>query len=89
VIAESWYVQIAHEIGVLGLAGYLALLILGLWKLFTSPSSMLRDSVLVMMAGLIVVNLFIHGLADSTLSYMTAVLVGLAIGDSYAHRARS
>lgn len=89
VIAESWYVQIAHEIGVLGLAGYLALLILGLWKLFSSPSSVLRDSVLVMMAGLIVVNLFIHGLADSTLSYMAAVLVGLAIGESYAYRARS
>lgn len=89
VIAENWYVQIGHEIGVLGLVGYLALLILSIWRLCTSPASVLRDCVLVMIAGLIVVNMFIHGLADSTLSYMSAILIGLAIGESYAHRARS
>lgn len=89
VVAENWYVQLAYEIGLVGLIGYVAAAVCFAIALWRDHSSVLRDSALVILLGLTVVNLFLHSMADSTLSYMAAIIIGLAAGEAYAHSNRT
>lgn len=78
-ITENYYLQLGVEVGVLGLAAYLAwqaMLTRRFWKLReAAPARALLGT----LAGVAVVNLFLHGWADSTLALVFAALAGLVV----------
>lgn len=78
-ITENYYLQLAVEVGLLGLASFIAwqaLLAARFWQLRTHPAA---RALLGSLAGLAVVNLFLHGWADSTLALVFAVVAGLTL----------
>lgn len=81
-IPESYYLQIAIETGILGLMTYLAtqlLLGLNLFKRGTGCSVGLP--LLATLAGMAVVNLFLHGWADSSTALTFWTLASAAVGE--------
>jgi len=79
VIVENYYLQIAREIGVLGLLGYLAVLFIITWRLVwkTSPVEIGITGVWI---GFLVVNLFLPASTDETSTGIVWILAGLGIG---------
>lgn len=77
-ITENWYLQIAIEFGVIGLA-----LMLGLigYIVYTirhhGPQDPLRIGFVAAIAGVMIANLFLHSLADSTLALLMFAIAGL------------
>lgn len=76
VIPENWYLQIAYEIGVIGLILYI-LVFAGLIREFIKDiNSPLAASLLAATIGILVVNLFLQAWADSTLVLIMFALYG-------------
>jgi len=83
-IVENWYLQIAIEIGLLGLVLY------GVWFCYTSKLlydsinnklySNLSTALIASLFGIALTALFLHSLADSTLSILLLALLGLQKG---------
>ena len=83
-IAENYFVQIAQEVGVLGLAIFVAIMLLVarcLWQQRRQPLVMV---LLASLLGLSVVNLLSHAWADDTLALVWWGLAGLVLGSSTA-----
>jgi O-antigen ligase/polysaccharide polymerase Wzy-like membrane protein len=79
-IAEDYYVQIAQEVGWLGLALFLSILALVALELYEQASaSRLALVMLASFAGLAFVNLLSHAWADDTLAYVWWGLAGIAL----------
>ena len=81
-ITENWYLQIGVEFGWLGLGLMLALIGLIIWQLArqsTNPGAILAPSLLAALAGILICNIFLHSLADSTLSLVLCGSLGLVM----------
>lgn len=79
-ISENWLLQIAIEIGIIGLFITLVFLILNtleLNKLFLATKEPLYLALQVSIVALFIVNLFLHAFADSTLSIIFFSLLGI------------
>lgn len=81
-ITENWYLQIAIEIGLVGLALYIAFIALIASKLYVSSQANSVDSIIsaclfAVIGGLAISSLFLHTLADSTLSILLFGLLGI------------
>ena len=77
-IAENYYIQLAQEVGVIGLAIFIAINVMVVYMLYkrrNGPALILFASYI----GLIVVNMLLHGWADDTLSYIWWGLAGLIL----------
>jgi hypothetical protein len=78
-IAENYFVQLAQEVGVLGLGLFLIInagIAYLLWLRRTSPLALCLFTSLI---GLSVVNLLLHAWADDTLAYVWWGLAGVAM----------
>jgi amino acid permease len=78
-ISENYFIQITQELGWLGLAIFLAILILVGRELWLRKSDILAASLFASLIGLTVVNLVSHGWTDDTLAYLWWGLAGIAI----------
>jgi hypothetical protein len=77
VITENWYLQIAYEIGIMGLLLYVCAFTGLLSEFFRGRSNPLGASLFAITLALIATNMFLHSWADSTLALMTFSLYGL------------
>ena len=66
-IAENYYIQIAQEVGILGLALFVAINVLLIKQLFPYRRHFWPAVLLASFTGVAVVNIFLHGWADDTL----------------------
>ncbi len=82
-IAENYYIQIAQEVGAVGLLLFMSIIMLVAAKLYAlrekHPAAL---ALLASLAGVSVVNLFLHSWADETLAYTWWGLAGLLIGSN-------
>ena len=76
-IPENYYLQIAEETGIIGIVLYLAIIILVALKFWQNRDSELSLFLLASLIGISVVNLFLFGWADDTLSYLWWGIAGL------------
>lgn len=79
-IFESWYLQIAVEIGLLGLLLYLSFFILLAVEFYRTKQKDLRpmsQALIATILGVAVASLFLHSLADSTLGIILFILLGM------------
>lgn len=80
-IAENYYIQIAQETGWLGLALFMALLVLVGIELYAQiGTSRLALVLFASLFGLAFVNLLSHAWVDDTLAYLWWGLAGIALG---------
>lgn len=86
-IVENWYLQLAIEIGLVGLLMYIAFIVLCLNKLYIKSKekgySVLPAAIFASICGVLVTSLFLHTLADSTLSIVLFGLLGLTINSRF------
>lgn len=89
-IVENWYLQIAIEIGLIGLALYLVFIVLNMIKLYIRSKeknySVLPSMLFASICGVLVASLFLHTLADSTLSILLFGLLGLVINHRFEEK---
>lgn len=78
-IAENYYVQIAQEAGVEGLALFMSINVLVGWRLWRRRDTQLGLVMFVSLLGLGVVNMLLHAWADDTLAYVWWGLAGVAV----------
>jgi len=81
-ITENWYLQIAIEVGVIGLVLYVLLFTFIAIKLYISSqlhnkNTVISLTLLSVMIGIAVASLFLHSLADSTLAILFFALLGI------------
>lgn len=82
-IPESWYLQIAIETGILGLILYIGIEIalgMRLWQL--RQKNPLAAPLLGALAGIAMVNLFLHGWADSSTALVYWGIAGTVVGEN-------
>jgi O-antigen ligase len=77
-IAEDYYLQIGQEVGVLGIALFLAINILAAKELWSRRQNVLAQILLASLIGISFVNLVSHAWADDTLSLLWWGLAGIA-----------
>lgn len=80
-LAENYFLQIGQEVGIIGLALFVAICVLVgqlLWRQRTQGS--LPKILLASLVGLTFVNLLSHAWADDTLAYMWWGFAGLTVG---------
>jgi O-antigen ligase len=78
-IAENYYVQIGQEVGVIGLAIFIAINIIVVKYLWLDRRQTLSLVLLASFVGLVAVNVLSHAWADDTLSYVWWGLAGIAL----------
>jgi hypothetical protein len=80
-IAEDYYIQIAQEVGWIGLALFLSILVLVSLELYAQVgTSRLALIAFASFIGIAFVNFLSHAWADDTLSYVWWGLAGIALG---------
>lgn len=79
-IAENYYVQIAQEVGLVGLLVLLVIFVLVALELYMARSSQLALALLASFIGLSFVGLLLHVWADDTLAFVWWGLAGIALG---------
>ena len=77
IIPENWYLQIAYEIGILGLMIYLFAFAALLGDFIRKRSNALAVSLFAATVGVLIVNLFLQTWADSTLALIVFTLYGI------------
>lgn len=78
-IAEDYYIQVAQEVGWLGLALFLAINFLVARELWFRRGDPLAAALLASFIGLVFVNLVSHAWTDDTLAYLWWGLAGVAL----------
>lgn len=78
-IAENYYLQIAQEVGVVGLAIFVAINLLLVGRLWQQRAEPLSRLLLASLIGISFVNLISHAWTDDTLSLLWWGLAGIAI----------
>lgn len=78
-IAENYYIQVAQEVGVIGLILYLAITVGVGYRLFLKRTELLPQVLLASLIGISVINLVSHAWMDDTLSLMWWGLAGIAL----------
>ena len=81
-IVENWYLQIAIEVGILGLIAYIVFFALLIKKFYISSqvndsNSQISLALLSIIVGVGVSAFFLHSLADSTLSIILFAILGI------------
>lgn len=82
IITENWYLQIALELGVIGLAAYLVFFAMsGIWLYRSSQKNrLISTGLLASLIGILVANLFLHTWADSSLALVFFAAFGIQKG---------
>lgn len=88
-LAENYFVQIAQEVGLFGLAIFVAINVLILKHLWRARDQVWPSVLLASFAGLTVVNLFLHGWADDPTSMTWWALAGLFAFSTYKSRVKA
>lgn len=88
-IAENYFLQIGQEVGVLGMALFIAISAIVAMQLWAKRNQQLVKVLLISLAGITVVNLVSHAWADDTLSYLWWGLAGVALAPSIIKNASS
>lgn len=83
-IAENYYLQIGQEVGVFGLFLFLAINALVALQLLAKRAGTLPKVLLISLVGIGIVNLFLHGWTDDTISYLWWGLAGIALAPKLA-----
>lgn len=78
-IAENYFLQIGQEVGVIGMALFVAINILVARELWVRRKDQLAKILLASLIGLTIVNLLSHAWTDDTLSYVWWGLAGMAL----------
>lgn len=78
-IAENYYVQIGQEVGWLGLALFLSILVLVALELFQARASLLALVLFASFVGLALVNFVSHAWTDDTVAFLWWGLAGIAL----------
>lgn len=78
-IAENYYVQIGQEVGWLGLALFLSIIVLVALELFQARATLLALVLFASFIGLALVNFVSHAWTDDTLAYLWWGLAGIAL----------
>lgn len=84
-LAENYYLQVAQEVGVLGLLLFLVIVVLVAWQLYQQRNDPLALVLLASLVGISFANLFLHVWADDTLAYVWWGLAGAVLGTTYTH----
>lgn len=77
IIPESWYLQVGVELGFIGLALFIAVLVAIAKKLHTADPAILASFL-----GVLAIAFFLHTLEDSAVSLTLFTLIGLALTKS-------
>lgn len=83
-LAENYFIQIAQEVGLIGLALFLAINALVLKKLYQHKDESVALALLAAFIGITVANLLLHVWADDTLAYVWWGMAG-ALFSRYSH----
>lgn len=78
-IPENYYIQIGQELGVIGLAVYIAITVLIIMSLWARREDTLALALLASFLGLIIVNMLLEAWTDDTLSYLWWGMAGIVI----------
>lgn len=81
-LSENYYLQIAQEVGVVGLGLFIAINVLVGIQLFKKRQDALALALLASLIGISVANLLLHVWADDTLAYIWWGLAGAVIANS-------
>lgn len=81
-IAENYYIQLAQEVGVIGLVLYLLITLILVRGLWLRRQQLLPAVLLATLAGITCINMLSHAWADDTLSLLWWGLAGIAISYS-------
>ena len=81
-LSENYYLQIAQEVGVVGLGLFLAINILVGIQLFIRRQDALALALFASLIGISVANLLLHVWADDTLAYIWWGIAGAVIANS-------
>lgn len=79
-IAENYFVQIAEEVGIVGLGLFITILIIMAVRLYGARSDILARLLLAGGAGIIVIGIWLHVLSDDPLSLTFFALIGMVLG---------
>ena len=82
-LAENYYLQVAQEVGVIGLGLFIAINVLVAWELYKKRQDHLALVLLASFVGLSTANLLLHVWADDTLAYVWWGLAGAVLVKSY------
>jgi O-antigen ligase len=77
VIPENWYLQIAYEIGVIGLMLYILVFAGLMGEFIRDLKNPMAASLLAATIGILIINLFLQAWADSTLVLIVFALYGI------------
>lgn len=77
IIPESWYLQVGIELGFIGLALFIAVLISIAKKLYKANTAILAGFL-----GILAISFFLHTLEDSAVSLTLFAIIGLALTKS-------
>lgn len=78
-VSENYYVQIAQEVGMLGLGLFVAVCVLTLRYIVRRPYDVLSVALVASFAGISLINIFLHGWADDPTALTWWALAGLFI----------
>ncbi|MDO8592020.1 MAG: O-antigen ligase family protein [bacterium] len=85
-IAENYFLQIGQEVGVLGIAIFVAITVLVAKELWARRNDQLAKILLASLVGIIFVNLVSHAWTDDTLAYLWWGLAGVALSPLLKHK---
>jgi len=85
-IAENYYIQVAQEVGVVGLIIFITINVLIFRRLWQKRSDQLAVILLASIIGLTLVNIISHAWADDTIALVWFGLAGVAIGTDIIKR---
>lgn len=87
-ISENYFLQIGQEVGVIGVAIFIAINILAAKQLWISRNEQLAKVLLASFVGITFVNLLSHAWTDDTLAYLWWGLAGIALAPRLAKSKR-
>ncbi len=79
-LTENYYLQIAYEVGVFGLAIFMAIIVMIFKKLWQDRKSSISMVLAVSLIGLLFANLLFHTFSNEAVSISWFLLAGLALG---------
>ena len=85
-IAENYFIQIAQEVGLLGLAIFIAINRLIAKQLYSRRTELLPSILLASLIGITVINMFLHAWTDDTLSLLWWGLAGVSLAKNYTKK---
>ena len=86
-ISENYFLQLAQEVGWVGLIFFLTINVFVGWLLWQRRADPLALTLLASLAGITFVNLLSHAWTDDTLAYLWWGLAGIAIGTGTKEKA--